>query len=115
MLLHAPRHDFDVHRPLDADDNLNQIFTWREPRKVSKSLTVRYAKMLLLLEDNDDSRRAMGKYLDAWQYPDGRLELRRHSAMLPYIASTYIPLINFYFLSMKTCVTDLDNLYSLSA
>lgn len=22
-----PRHDFDVHRPLDVDDNLNQIFT----------------------------------------------------------------------------------------
>lgn len=82
----APRHDFDVHRPLDADDNLSQIFTWREPRKVSKSLTVRYDKMLLLLEDNDDSRRAMGKYLDAWQYPDGRVELRSHGTVLPYSA-----------------------------
>ncbi|KAJ9430267.1 Transposase [Candidatus Pantoea symbiotica] len=82
----APRHDFDVHRPLDADDNLNQIFTWREPRKVSKALTVRYDKMLLLLEDNDDSRRAMGKYLDAWQYPDGRVELRSHGTVLPYSA-----------------------------
>jgi hypothetical protein len=29
--------------------------------------------MLLLLEDNDDSRRAMGKYLDAWQYPEAAL------------------------------------------
>lgn len=82
----APRHDFDVHRPLDADDNLNQIFTWREPRKVSKALTVRYDKMLLLLEDNDESRRAMGKYLDAWQYPDGRVELRSHGTVLPYSA-----------------------------
>lgn len=82
----APRHDFDVHRPLDADDNLNQIFTWREPRKVSKALTVRYDKMLLLLEDNNDSRRAMGKYLDAWQYPDGRVELRSHGTVLPYSA-----------------------------
>ncbi|KTL84530.1 hypothetical protein IN13_14355 [Salmonella enterica] len=42
--------------------------------------------MLLLLEDNDDSRRAMGKYLDAWQYPDGRVGFRIHSAVLPYFA-----------------------------
>jgi hypothetical protein len=38
----ASGHDFDVHRPLDADDNLNQIFIWREQRKVSKALPVRY-------------------------------------------------------------------------
>lgn len=82
----APRHNFDVHRPLDADDNLEAIFTWREPRKVSKSLTVRYDKMLCLLEDNEQSRRAIGKYLDSWQYPDGRVELRSNGAVLPYSA-----------------------------
>jgi transposase len=82
----VPRHDFDVHRPLDADDDLDQIFTWREPRKVSKSLTVRYDKMLCLLEDNEQSRRAIGKYLDSWQYPDGRVELRSNGAVLPYSA-----------------------------
>lgn len=82
----APRHDFDVHRPLDADDDLDRIFTWREPRKVSKSLTVRYDKMLYLLEDNEQSRRAIGKYLDSWQYPDGRVELRSNGAVLPYSA-----------------------------
>ncbi|WP_425018517.1 hypothetical protein [Pantoea agglomerans] len=82
----APKHDFDVHRPLDADYNLNQIFNWREPRKVSKALTIRYDKMLLLLEDKDVSRRAMGKYLDAWQYPDDRVELRSHGVVLPYSA-----------------------------
>lgn len=43
--------------------------------------------MLLLLEDNDDSRRAMGKYLDVWQYPDGSVELRSHGVVLPYFAN----------------------------
>jgi len=81
-----PRHDFDVHRSLDADDNLDLIFTWREPRKVSKSLTIRYDKMLYLLEDNDESRRVMGKYLDTYQYPDGRIELRSNGTALPYSA-----------------------------
>ncbi|MDO6407126.1 ISNCY family transposase [Pantoea phytobeneficialis] len=82
----APRHDFDVHRPLDADDDLEAIFTWREPRKVSKSLTVRYDKMLCLLEDNEQSRRVIGKYLDSWQYPDGHVELRSNGTVLPYSA-----------------------------
>lgn len=27
----APRHDFDVHRPLEIDDDLTAFFTWREP------------------------------------------------------------------------------------
>ncbi len=40
----APRHDFDVHRPLETDDDLTAFFTWREPRRVSKSLTVQYDK-----------------------------------------------------------------------
>lgn len=38
----SPRHDFDVHRPLETDDDLAASFTWRELRRVSKSLTVQY-------------------------------------------------------------------------
>jgi hypothetical protein len=83
----APRHDFDVHRPLETDDNLVAFFTWREPRRVSKSLTVQYDKVLYLIEDNELSRRAIGKYIDVWHYPDGRKELRLNGDVLPY--STY--------------------------
>ncbi|EPH0249815.1 ISNCY family transposase [Klebsiella pneumoniae] len=83
----APRHDFDVHRPLEIDDDLTAFFTWREPRRVSKSLTVQYDKVLYLIEDNELSRRAIGKYIEVWHYPDGRKELRLNGAALPY--STY--------------------------
>ncbi len=83
----APRHDFDVHRPLETDDDLSAFFTWREPRRVSKSLTVQYDKVLYLIEDNELSRRAIGKYIEVWHYPDGRKELRLNDAVLPY--STY--------------------------
>ncbi|MFP2516955.1 ISNCY family transposase [Buttiauxella agrestis] len=83
----APRHDFDVHRPLEPDDDLAEVFTWREPRRVSKSLTVQYDKMLYLIEDNDLSRKAIGKYIEVWHYPDGRKELRLNGSVLPY--STY--------------------------
>lgn len=83
----APRHDFDVHRPLENDDDLAAYFTWREPRRVTKSLTVQYDKVLYLIEDNELSRRAIGKYIEVWHYPDGRKELRLNGAVLPY--STY--------------------------
>ncbi|WP_369815222.1 ISNCY family transposase [Klebsiella quasipneumoniae] len=83
----APRHDFDVHRSLETDDDLAAFFTWREPRRVSKSLTVQYDKVLYLIEDNELSRRAIGKYIEVWHYPDGHKELRLNDAVLPY--STY--------------------------
>lgn len=59
----------------------------REPRRVSKNLTVQYDKMLYLIEDNEYSRRAIGKYIDVWHYPDGHKELRLNGVLLPY--STY--------------------------
>ena len=66
------RHDFDVHRAVEHDEDLGLIFTVREKRKVSKSLTIQYDKMLYLIEDSELSRRAIGKYIDVYHYPDGR-------------------------------------------
>jgi hypothetical protein len=82
----VPRHDFDVHRAVEHDEDLGLIFTVREKRKVSKSLTIQYDKMLYLIEDSELSRRAIGKYIDVYHYPDGRKELRLNGT-LPY--STY--------------------------
>lgn len=49
----ASRHDFNAHRPLALDDDLDAEFTWREPRRVSKNLTVQYDKVLYLIEDSE--------------------------------------------------------------
>lgn len=65
----------------------NAEFTWHEPRRVSKNLTVQYDKMLYLIEDNEHSRRAIGKYIEVWHYPDGHKKLRLNDVLLPY--STY--------------------------
>lgn len=88
-----PLHDFNAYRPLALDDDLDAEFTWREPRRVSKNLTVQYDKMLYLIEDNEYSRRAIGKYIDVWHYPDGHKELRLNGVLLPY--STYDRLSDF--------------------
>ena len=80
------RNDFDTHRAVRPDEILDLIFTVREPRRVSHSLTVQYDKMLYLLTDTPASRRLIGKYIDVDEYPDGRIEPRADGAALPYIA-----------------------------
>jgi transposase len=79
-----PRNDFDAHRPLREDEDLERIFTWREQRKVSHVLTLQYDKVIYLLEDSKAARRLMGKYIEVYEYPDGRIELRAEGAALPY-------------------------------
>ena len=71
-----PRSTFDAHRPLREDENLDTILTWRVQRKVSDSLTVLNDLMIWLLEDTPATRRLIGHYIDVWEYPDGRIELR---------------------------------------
>ncbi len=84
----VPRHDFDVHRAVEHDEDTGLIFTVREKRKVSKSLTIQYDKMLYLIEDSELSRRAIGKYIDVYHYPDGRKELRLNGTLLPTLPTT---------------------------
>ncbi|EMH1276864.1 hypothetical protein V6A89_003853 [Enterobacter hormaechei] len=79
-----PRHDFDIHRPLDNNENLEPTFTWREQLKLSKNLTLQYEKKLYMLEDNEENRRSKGKYIDVWQYPDGTIELLARGSSLPF-------------------------------
>ncbi len=79
-----PKNSHDAHRPLRIEDNLELIFTWREPRCVSKSLTIQYDKMLYLLEDTPAHRELSGHYIEVYHYPDGRIEPRANGAVLAH-------------------------------
>ncbi len=76
------RNPHDAHRTLRDDENLTLIFTVREPRCVSKSLTVQYDKVLYLLQDTEASRKLAGHYIEVYHYPDGRIEPRAHGTAL---------------------------------
>ncbi|SAL46326.1 integrase catalytic subunit [Caballeronia cordobensis] len=78
-----PRSAFDTHRPLRADESLDLVLTWREPRKVTKSLTVQYDRVMYLLEDTPQNRKLIDRYIEVWEYPDGRIEIRADGRMLP--------------------------------
>jgi hypothetical protein len=79
-----PRSTFDAHRPLRADERLDLVLTWREPRKVKKSLTVQYDRVLYLLDDTPENRKLIDRYIEVWEYPDGRIELRADGRVVPY-------------------------------
>jgi hypothetical protein len=82
-----PRESRDAHRAVRHDENLDDIFTWRELRKVTKNLTLHYERKLYLLPDTAEHRRYIGKYIDVLQYPDGRIDIRAAGKSLTY--STY--------------------------
>ena len=80
-----PRNDFDVHRPVWDDEDLDRVFSWRDLRKVSRALTLQYDKKMYLLADLPDIRRWIGKYIDVYEYPDGRIEIRAEGCALPHV------------------------------
>jgi transposase len=80
----APREGYDAHRAVRADEDLDLIFAWRELRKVTQSLTLHYERQLYLLADTADNRRLIGKYVEVFQYPDGRIEIRVAGQSVPY-------------------------------
>jgi len=45
-----PRSSLDVHRPLLAYQNLEQILAWQEPRLVSKNLTVQFKNVVYQIQ-----------------------------------------------------------------
>jgi hypothetical protein len=80
----APRDPHDAHRPLRQDEDLDLILSWRELRKVSQNLLLHYERKLYVLVDTPDNRRLIGKYVEVFQYPDGRIEIRVAGRALPY-------------------------------
>ncbi|RDU94572.1 ISNCY family transposase [Trinickia dinghuensis] len=86
-----PKSEFDAHRPLRADEDLDLLLTWRESRKVSKALSVRYDRVLYLLEDTVAYRKLIGRTIEVWEYPNGRIELRADGQALPYREHDKLP------------------------
>jgi transposase len=80
----APREGYDAHRAVRADEDLDLIFAWRELRKVTQNLTLHYERQLYLLADTADNRRLIGKYVEVFQFPDGRVQIRVAGESLPY-------------------------------
>jgi hypothetical protein len=54
----------------ESDLELDDIFTWQEPRKVTKNLTITYDKCIYL-EPTELNHKLAGQYISFLEYPDG--------------------------------------------
>ena len=79
-----PRNPKDMHRPLADHENLDGAMCRKEVRTLSQSLTLRYDKVLFILDPTEISRPLAGKKVVVCDYPDGRLEIMHESFTLPY-------------------------------
>ena len=80
----TPANAKNLHRPLTEADNLDEILAWREERTVTRNLTLRYDRLMLLLEPTPFARELAGKKVEVVNYPDGRFAIRHKGVALPF-------------------------------
>ena len=79
-----PRNPKDMHRPLSEHDNLDGAMCHKAQRTLSGSLTLRYDKVLFILEPTDLATSLARQKVTVCDYPDGRLEIQHNGICLPY-------------------------------
>jgi len=81
----VPANAKDLHRrPLTEAEDLDEILAWREERTVTRNLTLRYDRMMLLLDPTPFARGLAGKKVEVVNYPDGRFAVRHEGVALPF-------------------------------
>ena len=89
-----PKSQFDAHRAVRDDEDLDLIFTWRVLRKVSSSLTLQHDRVRYLLPDTPDTRKLIHRYIEVFEYPDRRIELRADGSSLDHVRFDELPFID---------------------
>lgn len=80
-----PAKSDNLHRAMNIEpDRLREVFCFQDQRYVGQQLTFSYERKRIMLEETDVSRGLVGKYVDTYQYPDGRLEIKWKGLALPY-------------------------------
>ncbi|QQO46608.1 ISNCY family transposase [Paracoccus sp. MC1862] len=80
-----PRRSDDLHRPLNVEpERLRDIFCLRDERHVGQQLALSYDRKRIILEPNHLTLGLVGTYVDTYEFPDGRLEIRARGVSLPY-------------------------------
>ncbi len=78
-----PQSPHDAHRPVRDGEDLDQIFTWQEERKLSKNLTVHYKSILYIVEASPEAIPLAGKPCRIYEPEQGPIEIRCQGTLLP--------------------------------
>jgi hypothetical protein len=79
-----PANAKDLHRPLSAADDLDEVLAWREERTVTQNLTLHYDRMLLILDPTPLARSLVRKKVVVVNYPDGRFAVQFNGTPLEF-------------------------------
>src|SRR5918998_4457822 len=81
----APARLEDLHRPLERTSaQLDTILAWREQRYVTQQLALSYNSKRIILDETPLTVGLAGKYVETYEFPDGRLEVRWKGVALSY-------------------------------
>lgn len=74
----------DVHRPVREVEDLDEIFTWQEERRLSKDLVLQFKSVQYHIEVVPETRELKGKRCRVYRWSDGRVMIRCEGQGLPY-------------------------------
>ena len=79
-----PANSKDLHRPLSAGDDLDEVLAWREERTLTHNLTLHYDRMMLMLDPTPLARGLVRKKVEIVNYPDGRFAVQFNGMALAF-------------------------------
>jgi transposase len=80
-----PTRPDNLHRVLNMPaDRLRDLLCKREQRYVGQQLSFSYERKQIMLEKNDISCGLVGRYVDIYEFANGRLDVRWKACSLPY-------------------------------
>lgn len=78
----SPQNSFDAHRPMRKCEDLDEIFTVQDQRKVSENLTLNHKRVLYVLEDTVENRKLRGHHVTVHENEGGELTIRHDRRVL---------------------------------
>ena len=79
-----PKSEHDAHRPLRPSNDLDEIFTWQEERKITGDLVVHYKRGMYLLEQTPEALKLRRKLVQVYEREDGTVTLKHKGVTLPF-------------------------------
>lgn len=75
----------DMHRSVrESCEELDDIFSWQEIRKLSNSLTFQYDKVVYLIENTEENARLVHENVKVLDYPSGEIAVQYGSRKLSF-------------------------------
>jgi transposase len=78
-----PANPHDAHRPVRSDEDLEQVFRWKEQRTLSQNLALHYRQCIYILAKSPQSLALRGKVVQVHELDDGTVKVWDGAVELP--------------------------------